>query len=94
MMLSPAARQRRRRVERSAALLDGVKPDWRAHINTATLDLEDAHRCILGQLWGNYGEGKFRLGITTIDASRYAFISLGNAEKTRAEWLRVIGNQS
>lgn len=35
--------------------------DWRSEIDTDTLILDDAYRCILGQLFGSYMHGMTKL---------------------------------
>lgn len=44
-------------------LLDASHPGWEKLINLDTLDIADTGSCILGQLFGGYGEGKDALGI-------------------------------
>lgn len=48
----------RENVERGAAMLDGNRPGWWKRINLERLMLEDCHRCVLGQLTGDYGSGE------------------------------------
>lgn len=44
------------RVRKGAALLDDVAPGWREKIDLSTLDIGDYQQCVLGQLYGTYGE--------------------------------------
>ena len=62
----------RQYVADGAALLDQKRGStWRQEIDFDTLDLDDITTCILGQLYGNYFEGKHVLGI--IDGANYGF---------------------
>lgn len=51
-------------VRRGAALLDekGV-PGWREKVNPRQLDMNSHHKCVLGQIYGSYGEGLLELGL-------------------------------
>lgn len=42
---------------RGAELLDRIRPGWHNEIDLDTLEVSDFERCVLGQLYGNYGEG-------------------------------------
>lgn len=58
--LTPTIRER---VERGAAWLDSVKPEWRYEINARILDIADSAYCVLGQVFaaeasqGDYADG-------------------------------------
>jgi hypothetical protein len=41
----------RERIERGAAWLDEVKPEWRNLIDTETLDMHTGNACVLGQVF-------------------------------------------
>ena len=59
-------------VAKGAAFLDKEADfDWRERIDVTTLDLGVADRCILGQLYGDYGDGVWMLGIS--DATELGF---------------------
>lgn len=49
------------RVAEGAKLLDKVRPGWAAKIDTTTLDMSNAHYCILGQAYRSYGLGREEL---------------------------------
>jgi len=53
--------QNKARVADGARLLDAYMPDWASRIDLSILDLENVERCILGQLYGDYLEGLYRL---------------------------------
>lgn len=40
-----------------AALLDTENPGWRSRIDLDRFDMTGFGQCVLGQLYGNYGEG-------------------------------------
>jgi hypothetical protein len=44
-------------VTQGSRLLDRLIPEWWEKINIVTLDMYNGRRCILGQLYGNYGDG-------------------------------------
>lgn len=47
----------RTRVRKAALKLDKVHPDWWIKINVHVLNLGSASKCVLGQLYGSWGEG-------------------------------------
>lgn len=49
------------RVNRGAALLDEKRPGWWKSVDLARLDLNHCERCVLGQLFGDYKEGRSAL---------------------------------
>lgn len=51
------------RVARGAALLDQYLPGWTSEINLNELRIESGSDCVLGQLYGDYGDGRDRVGI-------------------------------
>ena len=52
------------RVARGAQLLDREGPTgWREQIECDTLDLSDCKQCILGQLYGDYEPGLYKLRV-------------------------------
>lgn len=50
-----------------AELLDTAVPGWHRVVHVATLDLGDPHRCVLGQLFGDYMSGVRALRIPIIE---------------------------
>jgi hypothetical protein len=54
----------RERVERGAEYLDEDWPDWPERIDLETLDLNGGDRCVLGQLFGGFREGREILGLS------------------------------
>jgi hypothetical protein len=61
----------RERVQRGAAYLDDVDPEWYQHVDADTLELGDGRHCILGQR-----HGEFRLGL-----GRSHLISMSSAPR-------------
>lgn len=61
----------RERVQRGAAYLDDVDPEWYKHVDAETLELDDGRHCILGQM-----HGEFRLGL-----GRSHLISMSSAPR-------------
>jgi hypothetical protein len=52
------------RVQAGMAFLDtALGPDWVRRINVSRLDINANCYCVLGQLYGDYYEGRIRLGI-------------------------------
>lgn len=51
------------RAKRGAELLDEVLPGWADHINLDEFDMKSCCDCALGQLFGEYMEGRNRLGV-------------------------------
>lgn len=70
-------------VDNGAALLDERLPGWRRHIDPDTLRLEDGCNCILGQLFGDYGDAVDILAIS--DPRRYGFTQ----PNPRTTWERL-----
>lgn len=78
------------RVQAGIAVLDELGPEnWRELVDLNTLDMTSESMCILGQLYGEYTEGKYALSI--LAGSDYGFDDreLGYPELV-AEWKRVL----
>ncbi len=59
-------------VGRGIELLDQHVPGWHRQLRVADLDIDDPWRCVLGQLFGSYLDGKEALDING-DGPRYGF---------------------
>ena len=46
---------------KGAAYLDTVRPGWANEINLARFNINDTEDCVIGQLYGNYREGRAEL---------------------------------
>lgn len=51
------------RVKEGAALLDQSKPDWFTKIDPSHLHMDSCAACVLGQVYGEYGQGILILDI-------------------------------
>lgn len=65
------------RIPEGVALLDDVVPDWASKVDLATLSMSDYNTCVLGQVFGDYSEGRARLGIPLGDGKWYGFDQVG-----------------
>ncbi|HEY6019690.1 MAG TPA: hypothetical protein VIY48_07260 [Candidatus Paceibacterota bacterium] len=63
----------RERVAKGVELLDAHDPGWRHEVDVEKLDILDEEYCILGQVFGDYFEGKGHLGIAFEPGSIYGF---------------------
>ena len=61
------------RVRAGMQFLDRVEPGWRSRVNPETLDLARCDRCVLGQLYGSYGQGTSRHALTLAEVIDYGF---------------------
>lgn len=57
------------RVERGATALDAVAPNWWKVVNLEFLEMSRCTECVLGQVFGHFGEGMTRLteGLAMVD---------------------------
>ncbi len=77
------------RVEAGAAFLNVVHPGWFKKIDVEILDLGDACKCVLGELYGGYGDGRDELGLADssyTEGSGQAWIK-GNGKVAKTEVL-------
>jgi hypothetical protein len=83
------------RVAAGVAWLDANKPGWAGRIDLGALNMRSPHRCVLGQLFGNYwqapedlhGDAGMRMGFeSVIPVAEFVvdFKLLGD------EWTKVI----
>lgn len=80
------------RVQRGIDLLDAKGPaDWRERINGKTLDVKTFCCCVLGQVFGDFCDGKLALGMAE-HSLPYGFCpeDRAEAELLNAEWVRRI----
>ena len=59
-------------VQRGMALLDEKRPGWLGHIDLTTLDLREPCRCVLGQEFGHYEDGR-----EATDLDQQSVVALG-----------------
>lgn len=63
----------RRQVERGAARLDDRRPGWWKLV-TQPINLDSDSKCVLGQVYGNYGVGCSYQGLDILTGSRHGFL--------------------
>lgn len=79
-------------IEAGMQVLDAKVPGWECKIDPDVLELNSCQLCVLGQVYGDYLDGKRQLGIE--DGTPYGF-SLNSSKTneyrflTRA-WLRLL----
>lgn len=81
---------------RGAALLDVARPGWHDEIDTNTLDINSATRCVLGQLYGYWTEGLFHLMAKRQQVPEmgiYACGFVGDPHQLRRAWLAEINHR-
>ncbi len=69
-------RDQAHRVTMGVEYLDSRTPGWWKHIDLRTLDVTSATNCVLGQVYGTYGDGTEGLGIDDETATTLGFITL------------------
>lgn len=69
------------RVARGAALLDGREPGWADRVDPDRLDVGLRTRCVLGQVYGNYGLGRHFLELSGAAARRCGFRSVADRDE-------------
>lgn len=77
------------------AILDEHAPGWHDAIDVETVYLTDSYRCVLGQLFGDYGVGCDMLGLSDDTPDRCGFNITGQApwQPLQDEWRRVIAER-
>ena len=56
--MAPVTERLRKRVRAGMAFLDVTNPRWRRSINLDKLDLSDGECCVLGEVYGDYSDGR------------------------------------
>lgn len=70
------AERARAAVERGAALLSEQMPRWEKEIDVDRLAIYDGECCVLGQVYGEYGDGLQALGLDSMaGAAEHGFDS-------------------
>jgi hypothetical protein len=71
-----------KRVENGIKFLDRVMPPkWRQKINLDELSLSSTADCVLGQLYGDYDDGRYQLDLDGDEAEEYGFVLYGVEER-------------
>lgn len=63
---------------------------WVEHIDCATLDLTLSESCVLGQVYGDYDEGREKLGLNNRSAATYGFFTFGPWGFLQEAWRTVL----
>lgn len=86
-----------KRVARGVALLDERVPGWEKRIDLKELKMQDCFQCMLGQLYGDFGYGIFRLKLKDLETDiDHGFnldidsIEADDFQLLQQEWTRVI----
>lgn len=84
----------RAHVAQGASFLDGEQPDWITRVQPDTLVMASSEHCLLGQLYGDYFDGRDALHLNVAQASAYGFTCAAYStcvcsELTRA-WVALI----
>lgn len=82
-----------RAMMRGVQLLDIVRPGWWQEIDTLILDIVHPWRCILGQLYGSYIQGKRALGFYGGPHGYVSGSAYGFAGVPTELWLTVINER-
>lgn len=61
-------------VRRGAELLDDKAPLWWNRVDTENFNIRSTDKCILRQVYGNYGTGLRILGLGYANAAEYGFV--------------------
>lgn len=81
-------------VRRGAALLDQHLPEWWKKIDIDKLWMHNTCKCILGQCYGSFSEGKLALKLSQYSSSDsdngFEVAINGDYRRLEAEWVRVI----
>jgi hypothetical protein len=81
-------------VAEGVAKLDLHNEGWWANIDLDTLDLRSSTNCILGQLYGNFGDGRDALEIQFGCGDLYGFDSYqDNWERLNFLWSELISER-
>jgi len=92
MAATVSARDALRAAKRGAKFLDEqLGRGWRRKIRRRQLDLAEPCNCVLGQLYGDYSDGAYELGLVYSEEVRLGFDSEEEEyEALTAAWLEVL----
>lgn len=74
-------------------MLDAVNPDWHWRVNPKALEMEYEQCCVLGQLYGGFERGKYKLNISDEQAYQLGFLSWFQRGYDWAQWLPFVGRR-
>lgn len=86
------------RVAKGAALLDTQRPGWAQKINPETFQISSCTNCVLGQLYGGFGEGCTRTfpGASSWEAQSHGFVDFfaNSYGELQEAWLEAIAERT
>lgn len=87
MLLTPE-----QRVDLGSHFLTAALGQWRGSIDPESLELSINEDCILGQLFGDYHEGRYQLGLSREQAAMLGFEDddVDIMDLLDAEWKRLL----
>lgn len=71
-----------------------VPANWRDKIKLEDLDLASCGVCVLGQLFGDYSDGKYALDIDNYDTKDYGFNTDYDFQQLTAAWKDALGKNN
>lgn len=74
--------------------LDASKPGWRDLIDVQTLDLESCSVCVLGQIFGDYHDGRDQLDISSAMAHEMGFNTENSFRELTEAWKEALGENN
>lgn len=79
------------RVDAGIAFLNVAKPGWEKKIDLDEFDLQNPWTCVLGEVYGNYFDGREKIGMDENDtAPTYLGFCLGKGRKKQYSLLTKI----
>lgn len=81
------------KIRMGISILDNTNPDWHWRVNSKSLEMEYEQCCILGQLYGSYERGKFKLDMTDDQAYAFGFLSWFQKDYDWSKWLPFVGSR-
>lgn len=81
------------RVATGVAFLNEVLPGWEKKIVLESLDINYCEECILGQLFGDFDDGRDQLGLSWGECDEYGFWPVQGDDDDAAltlEWVAAI----
>jgi hypothetical protein len=75
------------------SVLDNKAPDWHWRLDPRNLDMKCEEYCVLGLLYGNYEDGKVKLGIDDKQAYKLGLLSWFQQSYDWSQWLPFVGTR-
>ena len=77
------------RIARGCKVLNKIKPGWTREIDLDDLDMGNCGRCVLGQLFGDFSEGAYRVYELGYKPTQSGFTLKYIPEEARAGYARL-----